>query len=55
MVEHCIAVQRGELGRDQLASSQKILSKGKKASCSMMCTSFIWKTTHTYMFLYRKI
>lgn len=30
MVEHCIAVQRGELGRDQLASSQKISLKGQK-------------------------
>lgn len=51
MVEHGAAVQRRELSRHQLARSQKLLLKEKKASCSMMSISYIWKTSHTCQLL----
>lgn len=56
MVEHCIAVQRDELGRDQLASSQKILSKGKKSKLQHdVYIIYMKNNSHIYVFVQKDI
>lgn len=45
-VEHCITVKRSEPSWHQWERSQENTVQEQKASCSMMCISFVWKV-HT--------